>query len=300
MLIASLSDFLHAHSGLLVRLLTVSSLTGLLFAVGLRLESKTVLKAIRSTRLDVILLLNFFLIPLITVWVARLFELPPVTAVALLLLASAPFAPVVPLFVRMSEGHLPLAAGLTALFPLFSVFLTPLSSMMGLWFLDLSGSLKVEPLAILGLLLSTITLPLVLGMGIRVLWPILAARLLSPLEMVTETIGALSLVYLVYLEFSVMHTMDFETLVLMAGLGEVGCMLGLILGNGGWGERQVVGFGTLNRNIGLAVLLCAMSFPDGGVMGPLITNSLLIILLGLLHVGLFRLLTLLGRSKLSG
>jgi BASS family bile acid:Na+ symporter len=197
----------------------------------------------------------------------------------------------------MSEGHLPLAAGLTALFPLFSVFLTPLSSAMGLWFLDLSGSLSVEPLAVLGLLLSTITVPLLVGMVVRFFWPPLANRLLHPIEGVTESIGALSLGYLIYLEFSELSEMDSGTLLLMAGLGEVSFILGILLGGPGWGERQVLGFGTLNRNIGLAVLLCAMSFPEGGVMGPLITNSLLIILLGLLHVACLRLLGLFNRAR---
>ena len=38
----------------------------------------------------------------------------------MLLLAAAPFAPVVPVFVKMARGDLALAAGLTAIFPIFS------------------------------------------------------------------------------------------------------------------------------------------------------------------------------------
>jgi bile acid:Na+ symporter, BASS family len=43
--------------------------------------------------------------------VARGFGLRPEVTVAMILLAAAPFAPVVPIFARMSRGDLALAAG---------------------------------------------------------------------------------------------------------------------------------------------------------------------------------------------
>ena len=59
-------------------------------------------------------------------------------------------------------------------------------------------------------------------------------------------------------------------------------------GRAGKATRIVIGLGTSNRNIALAVLVAISSFPNTPVVGAVVANGLLLILLGLLHVAWWR------------
>ena len=111
----------------IIRILTIISLGGLLFTTGLRLTWPEITASLRCNRIGWVLPVNFVLVPAITYVAARLFHFPANLAIGMMLLAAAPFAPVVPVFTKMARGDMPLAGALTALFPFFSAFLTPIA-----------------------------------------------------------------------------------------------------------------------------------------------------------------------------
>ena len=123
---------------------------------------------------------------------SRVFQIPPELSAGMLLLAAAPFAPVVPIFARFARADVALAGALTALFPFFSAFLTPLACELSLGHFRIADSLKFNFLLILVSLVATITLPLALGTGLQHRLPALGARLLKPFEYISETAGAIS------------------------------------------------------------------------------------------------------------
>ena len=110
---------------LIIRIFTIGSLAGLLLAVGLRLTFAEVVESVRRSRFVPILLINFAAVPLLWALAAGWAGLGRDTATAMVLLGAAPFAPVVPVFARMSRANLALAAGLTAIYPVISALLTP-------------------------------------------------------------------------------------------------------------------------------------------------------------------------------
>jgi BASS family bile acid:Na+ symporter len=165
-------DFITA-----VRVLTMACLTGLLLTVGLRLSVDQVVEAIKSCRLSLILLVNFVAIPLMVVLLIRWFDLDAEIAVGMILLGAAPFAPVVPVFVKLSRGNLALAAGLTSLITVLSAFLTPLVVLFALRVVPGAGELSFNVLEILGILMATITVPLLIGMAIHQFAPALTRRI---------------------------------------------------------------------------------------------------------------------------
>jgi len=274
----------------LIRTLTMLSLGGLLFAVGLRLELSAVASAIRGCRLALILPLNFVMVPLVAYALALGFGLPPELAAGMLLLAAAPFAPVVPVFVKMARGDLALAAGLTAIFPVFSTFLTPLACEASLRSLGDAGTLRFHPLGILAVLFATITLPLLAGMALRRWLPRVARRLLRPLEVVAEATGALSLAFVTWIEFATLLATGWTSLLVMALAGELSFLLGYALGGPRLAGRRVIAFGTANRNIALALLIAVDGFAGTKVVAAVVANGLLLIFLGLLHVAYYRFL----------
>lgn len=276
-------------SAILVRVLTGAALSGLLLCVGLRLEWPAVVDAVRRCRIWRLLAVNFLVVPALAVVFGRIAGLGMESTVGLVLLAAAPFAPVVPVFARMARADLALAAGLTAAFPVVSAVLTPLVCGLALKLVPGAGGLNFRFLGVLGVLLASITLPLALGLAARRWWPEFTRKALRPVERLSETIGALSLAFVVVLEWRTVLDTGWPALLVAVVLGEAAFTLGWWTGGPIRAARQTVALGTANRNIALAVLVAVDSFPRTPVVGAVVANGLLFILLGLLHVAWWRL-----------
>ena len=271
-----------------VRVLTACSLAGLLFAVGLRLRWSEVSAALRSCRITWIALANFLLVPVLAVAIARAVPLSPERSAGMLMLAAAPFAPVVPVFARMARADLALAAGLTSFFPVLSAVLTPAVLLFALPWSSGAASFQFRAEVVLAVLLATITLPLAAGVALNHVWHGLRRRLLRPLEIIAETMGAASLAFVVWVEFHNIVDTPWQSLLAMVVFIEGSFALGYACGGTVPARRWVIALGTGNRNIALALLVALDSFAGTGIPGVVVTIGLLLILSGLLHVGYYR------------
>jgi BASS family bile acid:Na+ symporter len=272
----------------IIKLLTAASLTGLLFAVGLRLTAAQILDSLRQRRMAWIVAANFVLVPALTLVLTQVFGVPGPIAAGMILLGAAPFAPVVPVFTRMAKGDLALAAGLTALFPFLSALLTPAVCELSLKALPGTGILKFSFLSILVVLLLTITLPLLAGVAANHWLPKLGKALLRPMEVLSEATGAVSLAFVTIVEFKTIFATGWMPLLVMLLISELSLALGWFLGGPGKAARLVIGLGTSNRNIALALLIALQSFGDSPIVAAVVANGLVLILLGLLHVAYWR------------
>jgi BASS family bile acid:Na+ symporter len=271
-----------------IRVLTIAALSGLLLTVGLRLSWAEVAEALRRTHLPLVLAANFIFVPLLTVAAAWSFQLGRDVTIGMILLAAAPFAPVVPVFARMARADLALAAGLTALFPFLSALLTPVVCMASLKAVRGTEALRFDLLGVLGVLVATITLPLAVGVAANHWWPVLAKKVLRPIEVFSEAIGALSLAFVTVVEFKTVLATGWKPLLVMVLVSELSFFAGYAVGGSTIGARRVVALGTSNRNIALAVLVAINSFAGTPVVGAVVANGLVLILRGLLHVAWWR------------
>jgi BASS family bile acid:Na+ symporter len=271
-----------------IRILTACALVGLLGAVGLRLTWNEVRTALGQCRLTLLLLINFLAVPALTVAAAAGLGVRRDTAVAMVLLAVAPFAPVVPIFARMARADLALAAGLTAVFPIVSVLLAPPVAQAALRMFANSDGVRFDMLTSLATLAATISLPLAAGVFVRHCAPRFGRRLLRPVEVISEATGAMSLAFVTVTEFGSIVNLGWRAWLAMAIVFEVSLLLGWMLGGPARGARQVLGLGTANRNIALALLVAVQSFPGTPVVSAVVGNGLLLIALGLLHVAWWR------------
>ena len=273
---------------IIIRALTGAALAGLLLAVGLRLTWAEVLAALRRCRLSLVLLINFALVPVITLALGSAFHVERDLLLGMMLLAAAPFAPVVPVFTRMARGDLALAAGLTSLFPFLSAIFTPLVFVLCLKFIPDAETMNFNFMTVLGVLVATITLPLGLGVALNQAQPNLARKLLRPVEVFSEVIGALSLAYVAAVEFKSVLATGWLPLTVMVLVFELSLLAGYWAGGGERNSRRALALGSCNRNIALAVLVAISSFPGTPVIGAVVANGLLAIFLGLLHVAWWR------------
>ena len=277
-----------ATQHLIIQILTCGALAGLLAAVGLRLTWGEVKASLYACRFTLILLVNFLVVPALAVAAAELLGLKREVAVAMILLGAAPFAPVVPVFARLARADLALAAGLTAIIPLISALLTPAAAELALKWLAGTEQLQFHMFRSLVVLTATISLPLAAGVAIRQQWPSLAGRLLRPMEVVSEAAGATSLAFVTLTEFQSIKNLGWQAWLAMAVVCELSLLMGWLLGGPSRGARQVIGLGTSNRNIALALLVALQSFPDTTVPSAVVGNGLLLIGLGLVHVAWWR------------
>ena len=199
----------------IIRILTAGSLAGLLLAVGLRLTIGEVVESVRRCRLILIVLINFVAVPVLVVLLAKVFQLDPNLTIGMIILAAAPFAPVVPVFAKMARANLALAAGLTTLFPLLSAFITPFVCELALKAVPDAGVVRFNVGAMLLTLLGTIALPLGLGMAMNQLAPTIARRVLRPLEIISEATGAISLAFVTFVEFHTIAGTGWQPLLVM-------------------------------------------------------------------------------------
>lgn len=271
-----------------IRVLTGLSLGGLLFGVGLRLTTAQVKEALHRSRPGWLLAANFVAVPLLTLGLIRLLDVPRDIAVGMMLLAAAPFAPVVPVFARMARADLALAAVLTGLFPFASIVLTPVVCALCLKAVPGAESLQFSFLLIFVVLMATITLPMAAGVMVRHRSMNVAKAILRPMEIVAETAGALSLAFVTVVEFNTIWHTGWKPLLAMALASEGALLLGYWAGGGSSAARQVTALGTSNRNIALALLVAVGTFAGTPVLGAVVANGLVLILLGLVHVAAWR------------
>ena len=272
----------------LIRILTLVSLGGLLFAVGLRLTLSQIVESLRRCRPAPLLLINFAGVPLLAAGLTRLFALDSERSAAMILLAAAPFAPVVPVFARMAHADLALAAALTTVFPLLCVGGTPAACLIGFHLTDEHAAIRFNATATLLTLSAAIALPVGAGVLLRRISPAAGRRLLRPIEVAAEAAGALALVFVTATEARAVLATGWRPLLAMAILSEASLFLGRLCARGTEPSRRVLALGTSNRNIALAILLALDNFSGGAVLPGVVANGILLIALGLVHVAYWR------------
>ena len=273
---------------LIIRALTIGALAGLLGAVGLRLRFQQITEAVRQCRFFTILAVNFLAVPGLCAGVAYALQVDRETLIAMVLLGAAPFAPVVPVFARMARADLALAAGMTSVYPVISALLTPaiceqiLSALAGTKAAGFSFG------RVLMVLVATITVPILAGMGVKRFWPRVAERLLRPMEIISEGLGAISLAFVTVVEFGSIVHLGGRAFLATLIVFELSLAVGWWMGGKEVRKRRVIALGTSNRNIALALLVAIESFPNTRVVSAVVGNGLVLILLGLIHVGWWR------------
>jgi BASS family bile acid:Na+ symporter len=195
--------------------------------------------ALRRCPLSVIVFLNFIVVPALTLGVAVVFEVSRDSAIAMILLGAAPFAPIVPVFVRLAKGALALAAALTAVFPLLSAVITPFVVRGALQFLGHSIAVRFEMWSSLALLVCTICLPLGAGIFLRHYLADVAGRLLRPLEICSEATGLTSLAFVTWTKFEAIIQLGWRAWLAMTLVSELSLIFGWQLGGRERGARQV-------------------------------------------------------------
>ncbi|MGM9483058.1 bile acid:sodium symporter family protein [Roseateles sp. NT4] len=156
--------------------------------------------------------LQLIVLPLVCIGVIAAFQLPPLYAVGLMLLAASPGGITANLFSHLFGGHVAMNLSLTALNTLLSLVTLPLIANWAIAHYAGGGQVVPLPWQKLVEVIGVIAVPVLIGMTVRRARPSLAARLERPVK-------ALSAVLLVVLTALAIAK---EREALMGAAGELG------------------------------------------------------------------------------
>lgn len=241
-----------------------------MLSVGLAYRVRLILGPLREPRAVFrALVANFVLVPLLAVGIERLIPLEPPHALGLFLLAGAAGAPFLIKLTSASRNDVALSAALLVLLIPVTVAFLPFYLPLAMAHPTLRGLSYApsSPLA-LGLpLLSTLFLPILVGLAVKAVAPRWAGRLV-PIG------GKLATVALVVVMVSTFGA-NFDELIAILKTGAVPAAVLLIVGAfvvgyllSRRGRSAVLGLGTAQRNVAGAMVIASRDFdaPDILVM----------------------------------
>ena len=225
------------------------------------------------------LLANLIIIPVLSVILARLFDLPLEMRTGFLMLALAPGGLLGLQFARVSKGNRVLAVGLLVVLTLVAIVVTPV--LMSLFFPPSeAGKMPFAWFMILLILISIV--PLLIGLDWQQRAPAAAPKL-------GRLLGVLSIVLFI---IATLAAGKYKTPTLKSiGLGGIVAIIvlilcawavGWLLGGPEIRNRKVLAIGTSMRNVGVCYSIAAHYFPGTDVVVPILAFSVISIPMNML------------------
>jgi BASS family bile acid:Na+ symporter len=239
-----------------------------MMSVGLAYRLRQIIGPLRQARAVFrALAANFVLVPLLAVGIERVIPMDPPAALGLILLAGSAGAPFLIKLTSAAESDLALSAGLLLLLVPATVVFLPFYVPLAMEHPSLRG-LSYVPSSIFALgipLLSTLFLPILLGLAIKAIAPHWAARLVP----VSGKVASVALVVEIVATFAanVRELISIlRTAAMLAGVVLIlgAFVIGFLLSRR---ERSVVlGLGTAQRNIAGAMVIASRDFSDPDIL----------------------------------
>ncbi|MGZ3553660.1 MAG: bile acid:sodium symporter family protein [Vulcanimicrobiaceae bacterium] len=253
---------------------------------GLQSSVEAIVKALRQGSLMArAIILNIVVVPLVALFLCRLFRVNAEVTTGILLMAIAPGVPFLPLSAgRAKGGHLALALGLVFVFGLISVVTAPLTANLILP--------EVERIRLpIGSFMMTLVLfqlvPLLAGLAIARANPRLAQTLskVSGVLMLVSLVGLLAII-LIPAARALAVIFGSGGIITIVLLVAISMLLGALAGGADRATRVTLSLGTGLRNPGLGALIATTNFA-GTIVVPTVIAFLLLQVLISIPVGMY-------------
>ncbi len=266
----------------LIPLITKASIVLMVFSLGLHADLREAVFLFRRPELLVRSLLSMNVVmPVFAVAMAAVFELHPAVEVTFIALALSPVPPLLPKKQTEAGGEEPYAIGLLVAAALFAVVAVPSGvSLVGKLF---AKEMHVTWSAVAMLVLTTILLPLGVGLLARRLAPAIADRVARPLSIVSTAILVAAALPILFAAWPLLRGLvGGGTLLALVLFSLVGLIAGHLLGGPKHYDQTVLSLATAARHPGIALAIAGQNFPDqkavlGVVVWHLIVSGLIAI-----------------------
>lgn len=253
------------------RLAILSFVVSSMFSAGLVLSLSQIVDSLRSRRLIIsALVANFVAVPVLSYLITKLIPLHESFTIGMLLLGTGAGAPFLPKLAEFAKGNLAFSVGLMILLMTLTIVYMPVVLPLLIPAAHVSSWSVAKPLV------TVMSTPLILGLLVRARteeW----AKLCEPYLRRVSTFALMLAVILVlvanYSELK--RTVDINAIAagVLLILVSFGC--GFALGGPTSDLRNVLAFGTAQRDISAALLVAVETFSDSRIVVMLILMVLL-------------------------
>jgi BASS family bile acid:Na+ symporter len=245
----------------LINLLVTVTLIEMMVTVGLRVTFAEVTATASNRRLVArALLANYLLVPAAAIALLLLFQANPLVAAGFLVLAVCPGAPFAPPFTAIARGNVPASVGLMVILAGSSAIISPpLLSVLLPWMTE-GATVRVDPVGLVATLLITQLLPLLAGLLVRHRYPVLAAKLQNPLELVSKILNLTVAGLILATQFQMLMEIRLLGFVGMLALLAATLIIGWLAGGPERESRKTFAVTTALRNAGVGLVIATGSF----------------------------------------
>ena len=253
------------EASILTNVVLPASLFIIMIGMGLSLQVEDFARIVRYPKAVSLGLINqLVLLPLIGLGLCYVFDLPPMLAVGMLLLASCPGGATSNLISYVAKGDIALSVTLTAISSTITVFTIPLWVSWGLeFFLGESRPIELPILQTMGQIFGITALPVSIGMLVRARNLSFAERMERPMRIASTVIFVLILAGIVVSEW--------QTLIdALPVLGPSTFTLNLLTMGLGWLLAKWFGL-----NLAQSITIAIESGIQNGTLAIVIASSIL-------------------------
>lgn len=233
----------------------------MMFGIGLRTTAADFREVMdQRGRVLVAVAANLIVVPVLTLSLCRVADLPEAVTVGLVLCAASPGGPTGPLFAAQAGGHLAIAVTVMVSLSVVAVFTAPLTVALAL---DAAAGVDVDDLLLpmVGTLVAFQLAPLAAGAGIRWWRPARADRWAGPALRVSNLLLLTVIVGLLVTKGAVLLQMGWVGLGVCVLLAATNVGVGACVGGTPPVQRSLA-LVTGVRNISLSLLMAAAHLPD--------------------------------------
>jgi predicted Na+-dependent transporter len=266
---------MHSIVGPLSKSLAIAFLVCMTMSLGLEVTWRQLLILLRDKGLLCrALTANLILVPLLGLALDMIFPMPLDSAIAFLLLAAAPGAPMSLRYTRNRDDDAPFAAALLFILILAAICFTPLIAEM---ILPAQTLLSVPYYRVATVALLYMVFPGLIGIVIQ-RWAGEETVMIRNVTFISARVFFLAWVILVTAEQSrAVRQLGVPTLAAMVSLIIGSMIIGWLLGGPQRENRRILATGTSMRNVGLCAVIAIESFPGTKVDIAIVAFSALMV-----------------------
>ena len=254
----------------LIPLLINISIMLSVIAIGLRATFKDTTHLLHRPALLARALLSMNVVmPAVAVLIALTFNLNPAVKIALVALSVSPIPPILPNKMLKAGGSHAYTIGLLVAASLLSVVMIPLTmKVFGL----ISGiPMQMGAVDVFKVVLTSILIPLLIGIAIRALSESIAEKIVKPVSWVGLILLVLAVLPILFTSIRAILTVVGDgTLMALAAFAIIGLILGHLLGGPHSENRPVLALATSARHPAVALAIAHANFPNQKVAGALV------------------------------
>ncbi len=224
----------------------------------------------------------YIVVPIVTISILALVQLPESMKIGMILLTISPVAVASPHKMLSLGASPPYVYSLLISLSLFAVITVPVSLAI-LTSLPLSNDARISPFQVAKSIAQTVLLPLVIGTIIHRIVPRLTDRFAEPINNISSKIMLGSLLVLLILNFDGIIEMGILSLIVLLILTAVALIFGHLLGGPTLGDRAALAIAASQRQMAIAAIIATINFPNRVTIAVIVSYLLITMLATIIY-----------------